>query len=59
MLLAEKQQLHTKFDAFGFTWNLEFSILNAAMLTITSPRNENSNLLVQIKFLNLFLYSSK
>jgi hypothetical protein len=24
-----------------------------------SPRNENLNLLVQIKFLNLFLYSSK
>ena len=26
---------------------------------ITSPRNENLNLLVRIKFLNLFLYSFK
>jgi hypothetical protein len=27
--------------------------------TVFSPQNENFNLLVQIKFLNLFLYSSK
>jgi hypothetical protein len=34
-------------------------LYNPYFYIIYSPRNENLNLLVQIKFLNLFLYSSK
>jgi hypothetical protein len=46
-------------------WMLSFytdlwEMMNKAFLELDiSPQNGNLNLLVQIKFLNLFLYSSK
>ena len=36
-----------------------FASYKRIILDKISPRNENLNLLVQIKFLNLFLYSSQ
>jgi hypothetical protein len=51
-LIVEYMYIFQLFMDFKVAWSV-------LMFACHSPRNENLNLLVRIKFLNLLLYSSK